>query len=148
MKRARSPWGYLALILFAALSALVFDRFRARPQFEPDLPVEFHLTNPVRRAPEVMERAELLFRRNCLPCHGKAGHGDGPASVSLNPKPRDLRSPDLQNQTDAFLFYRLTEGKMRTAMPSFGTSLNPQDRWALVHLVRKIGEEARKDETN
>lgn len=30
------------------------------------------------------------FAQNCAPCHGPRGDGDGPASASLNPKPRKL----------------------------------------------------------
>ena len=31
-----------------------------------------------------------LFTIHCVPCHGPRGRGDGPSSVTLNPKPRDL----------------------------------------------------------
>lgn len=31
----------------------------------------------------------------CWTCHGQEGKGDGPASVSLNPKPRDLSKADF-----------------------------------------------------
>ena len=34
-----------------------------------------------------------LFVQNCSSCHGETGSGDGPAAASLNPKPRDLKSP-------------------------------------------------------
>jgi mono/diheme cytochrome c family protein len=30
-----------------------------------------------------------LYQKTCSPCHGTSGKGDGPASVALNPKPRD-----------------------------------------------------------
>lgn len=29
------------------------------------------------------------YMETCAPCHGSAGKGDGPASVAMNPKPRD-----------------------------------------------------------
>ncbi len=29
------------------------------------------------------------FKTRCAPCHGETGHGDGPASVALTPKPRN-----------------------------------------------------------
>jgi cytochrome c5 len=35
--------------------------------------------------------AASLFRVRCSSCHGMSGKGDGPASASLNPKPRDFR---------------------------------------------------------
>ena len=33
-------------------------------------------------------RARELFAQRCVPCHGSSGQGDGPASASLDPKPR------------------------------------------------------------
>lgn len=32
---------------------------------------------------------ETMFTMRCSPCHGTTGHGDGPGSVALNPKPRN-----------------------------------------------------------
>ena len=32
----------------------------------------------------------MVFARDCSGCHGPAGKGDGPAAVSLLPRPRDL----------------------------------------------------------
>ena len=32
---------------------------------------------------------EDLFKSRCAPCHGEAGHGDGPGAAALNPKPRN-----------------------------------------------------------
>lgn len=32
---------------------------------------------------------EDLFKTRCAPCHGEAGHGDGPGAAALNPKPRN-----------------------------------------------------------
>ena len=35
------------------------------------------------------ESAADVFKSRCAPCHGPTGRGDGPASASLTPKPRD-----------------------------------------------------------
>jgi len=40
--------------------------------------------------------AESVFKTRCSTCHGEGGHGDGPASVALNPKPRNYTDPDWQ----------------------------------------------------
>jgi hypothetical protein len=34
----------------------------------------------------------------CTPCHGPEGRGDGPASASLNPHPRNFHDVDWQKQ--------------------------------------------------
>jgi mono/diheme cytochrome c family protein len=40
--------------------------------------------------------AEGVFKTRCATCHGEGGHGDGPASVALNPKPRNYTDPEWQ----------------------------------------------------
>jgi mono/diheme cytochrome c family protein len=45
-------------------------------------------------APEALAKAEQIFAQRCTPCHGAEGKGDGAASASLKPKPRNLHDPD------------------------------------------------------
>jgi cytochrome c5 len=42
------------------------------------------------------ESAEDVFKNRCTPCHGTTGHGDGPASAALNPKPRNYTDVEWQ----------------------------------------------------
>ena len=37
-----------------------------------------------------------MFATVCATCHGSEGKGDGPAAVSLNPKPRNYSDPAWQ----------------------------------------------------
>jgi mono/diheme cytochrome c family protein len=43
--------------------------------------------------PEVKE----MFKTRCATCHGETGHGDGPASAALTPKPRNYTDVTWQN---------------------------------------------------
>jgi len=43
-----------------------------------------------------VRRAHELFAQRCVPCHGSTGHGDGPASANLNPKPRQFANATWQ----------------------------------------------------
>jgi mono/diheme cytochrome c family protein len=89
---------------------------------------------------KLLARGEALFKQNCTSCHGDAGHGDGPASASLNPKPRDFTQsanwkrgyhiPDI--------FTTVTIGVKGTGMAAFDFIV-PADRMALVHYVRSLG---------
>ena len=40
--------------------------------------------------------AESVFKTRCSTCHGEGGHGDGPADVALNPKPRNYTDGEWQ----------------------------------------------------
>lgn len=41
-------------------------------------------------------KAKEIFATRCTPCHGPNGGGDGPASASLNPKPRNFQDATWQ----------------------------------------------------
>ena len=41
-------------------------------------------------AGDAAAKAKEIFGQRCTPCHGPAGAGDGPASASLNPHPRNF----------------------------------------------------------
>lgn len=40
--------------------------------------------------------ADRIFAERCTTCHGSAGAGNGPASATLSPRPRDLRATAWQ----------------------------------------------------
>ena len=54
--------------------------------------VEVHVSpeSTLASSPELVAEGEALFRRQCAPCHGVTGRGDGEAAYLLFPKPRDF----------------------------------------------------------
>jgi mono/diheme cytochrome c family protein len=44
----------------------------------------------------------------------------------------------IPEHSDAYLFYRVSEGKAGTAMPAFRGALDEQERWALVSYLRSL----------
>lgn len=68
-----------------------------------------------------VQAGKKIFEGNCEICHGKNGAGDGPASVSLNPKPADFRSPAFwQKTTRQQMEHTIKNGK--GMMPAFSFS--------------------------
>jgi mono/diheme cytochrome c family protein len=60
-------------------------------------------TPPVATAGAVTQATEI-FATRCTPCHGAEGRGDGAASASLNPKPRNFHDGAWQSSiTDDYL---------------------------------------------
>jgi len=90
-----------------------------------------------KETPELVAKGKELFQVNCVTCHGATGHGDGPASTALTPKPRNFTSADgwKNGRAPAQIFKTLKEGIPGSAMASFAT-LPLEDRWELVHYVR------------
>jgi mono/diheme cytochrome c family protein len=84
-------------------------------------------------------QGETVFQTNCVICHGSQGHGDGPASQSLEPKPRNLA--ELQkNVGDDFLFWRITEGKPGTAMVAWKGILTEDQIWQVISFIHTLKE--------
>ncbi|HEY2388806.1 MAG TPA: cytochrome c [Candidatus Binatia bacterium] len=80
-----------------------------------------------------------LFHDNCVSCHGERADGHGAAAAGLTPPPANFRGTDvLARHSDAYLFYRLTEGKPGTAMPSFRGALAERERWAVIAYLRSL----------
>src|SRR5688500_15013668 len=105
--------------------------------FTPELvPAEYAgLTNPL--GPKAAAAGADVFNSSCKSCHGPEGHGDGPASESLNPQPKNLA--ELQPQVgDDYLFWRIAEGKSGTAMISWRGILTDEQIWELVAFIRTL----------
>ena len=87
--------------------------------------------------PELLAEGEKLFKANCSSCHGENGAGGGPASMGLNPAPRNFTSKDnWKNGTKLSQIYTtLQEGLPPSAMASYDYLL-PEQKFALAHYIR------------
>ena len=75
-----------------------------------------------------------IFKTNCTLCHAADGSGDSPTGKAFHSK--DLRSADVQKQTDAELAEVITKG--RGKMPAFGAKIKPDDITKLVAYLRAL----------
>jgi mono/diheme cytochrome c family protein len=108
-----------------------------------ELPAEYAgKTNPHGVDGGAVRAGATLFQENCAMCHGAGADGRGPASVGLVPPPADFRGSDvLARHSDAYLFFRVSEGKPGTAMPSFHGALGERERWSVIAYLRSIAAE-------
>ncbi len=93
--------------------------------------------NPLPPSPDAITRGQDLFKRDCAQCHGKAGHGDGPMAASVQPRPANLASQQVQSQSDGALFWKITQG--RGMMPK--ATLKDNDKWAVINYLRTLAEQ-------
>jgi len=93
----------------------------------------------INSTPELVAHGKMLFSVNCVTCHGTAGHGDGAASVALNPKPRNFTSDQgwRFGSGVARIARTISEGSPGTGMAAF-TTIPIADRIALAHYVRSL----------
>lgn len=101
-----------------------------------DVPSEYSgLTNPL--GAEAAEAGQAVFKTNCATCHGETGHGDGPVSASLTPRPMNLVVLQESAQDD-YLFWRISTGKPGTAMVGWKGILTEEQIWQVVALMRTM----------
>jgi len=80
-----------------------------------------------------------VFAQRCALCHGPDGHGDGPGSKALNPKPRNFHDAAyMSTRTDAQLLQVIHQGK--GAMPKWGGVLSEAEIKAALAHVRELGK--------
>ncbi len=93
------------------------------------------IPNPVPATAESLARGAYFYEMNCLVCHGKQGHGDGPVGQMFDTKePVDLHKAYTQDQADGQLFFTLTRG--RALMPSYRDALSTEERWHIINYVK------------
>lgn len=98
------------------------------------------VTNPVPATEASIAAGAQVFQANCAACHGEQGHGDGPASAALEPKPANLGADHVQANSDGALFWIITHGRTGTAMPPWESVLSEEQRWEVVNFIRMVEE--------
>lgn len=94
-------------------------------------------TNPL--GTEAAGEGEKVFQTNCQMCHGPQGHGDGPASGSLDPRPKNLGLLQ-KSASDDYLFWRISEGKPGTSMVAWKNILSEEQIWQVIVFIRALEE--------
>ncbi|MDH7603262.1 MAG: cytochrome c, partial [Melioribacter sp.] len=102
-------------------------------------PVDFEsIKNPTK---EMLSKGKELYDINCKSCHGEQGMGDGPAGLSMNPKPRNLHSKEgwTNGRTIDAMYKTLHEGIIKNGMPAF-EYINPNDRFNIILYIRTLAD--------
>jgi cytochrome c6 len=78
--------------------------------------------------------ADKIYKTNCVLCHSADGSGGSPTGKALHAK--DLRSDEVQKQSDTALSEVITKG--RGKMPAFGAKIKADDVTKLVAYIRAL----------
>jgi hypothetical protein len=98
---------------------------------EPD-----ELSNPVVYSEASIQRGKEAYGYYCIQCHGPRADGRGTVGQSFAPLPADLKDPNVQDQSDGSLFYRISLGFNRH--PPLWYTVAEHDRWAVVNYIRSL----------
>jgi len=109
----------------------------------PEVPEEM-LKAPVSTGDPVAA-GKILFTSACVQCHGPEGKGDGPAAVSLDPKPRNLTDATrMAGVSDRFKYELISRGGIAVGkspqMPAF--PLNRDDINNIIAYVDTLSKGA------
>ncbi len=145
MMRRRGRGAFAARLFVSAgiAGALVVGSLAAAFTIAPTLPTppvpltaQFR-SNPAADTPENVAAGRQLYQQSCVICHGARGLGDGPAALTLNPRPVNLQL-HVPQHPDGFLEYWIAEGVAGTAMPEWKDKLSEEQRWQLVRYLREL----------
>jgi mono/diheme cytochrome c family protein len=75
-----------------------------------------------------------FFKTNCTLCHSPDGSGDSATGRAMHAK--DLRSEEVQKQSDAALSEVIAKG--RGKMPAFGGKIKPDDMPKMIAFIRSL----------
>lgn len=140
----RAGAAVVAVVAAAAIGAEIWTHAASSVPRE-DLPADVAArVNPRAHDPAAAAEGGAIFQSNCVSCHGEHADGRGVAAAGLEPPPANFRGSDvLARHSDPYLFYRITEGKPGTAMPSFRAALAEDERWAVIAYLRSLVPAAR-----
>src|SRR5512146_375891 len=92
--------------------------------------------NPEAQNPDAPAVGRKLYMRTCVGCHEEDGSGKDTGAANL-------RSPEVQSQSDGALFWKISNGNTAAGMPSFA-SLPETDRWDVVTFLRTLKDSSDK----
>ena len=114
-------------------SPVVADLTVQGPKTIPPVDV-FEISIPT---PELIAKGEALYKTTCASCHGEEGAGAGPASVGLNPAPRNFTKAEgwKNSETVSGIYMSLQDGIANSGMIAYDF-LTPEEKFSLAHYIR------------
>jgi mono/diheme cytochrome c family protein len=86
----------------------------------------------------------MIYRGECAACHGVDGRTPTAIGRWMYPRTLDLSSREVQQWSDAELFWIIKNGIRLSGMPGFGKIHSDEKIWNLVQYVRSLGTEPRR----
>lgn len=98
---------------------------------------------PVEVTSALVDRGQERFNIYCLPCHGASGNGNGLVNARATflaegtwTPPTDLTSQQVIDRPVGHIYNTIARGIRN--MPSYGSQIPVEDRWAITAFVRAL----------
>lgn len=148
--------GWLAWQRVAPSTADVGTAIRLQHPTQPAAYAELANPHPASTGDE-RRAAEVLYQKNCRPCHGAAATGTGPLARGLRLKPVNFTDAGtIASVVESYPFWRVREGHAglpeiatpwNSAMPAWKDELSEDDTWRIVEAEYRLsGTEPRRPE--
>ncbi len=108
--------------------------------YVPQVPTE--IARAFGGAQHLVERGQERYNIFCMPCHGRAGDGQGMVFLRAQvtgysyPPPASFHDNRLRHIPDGQLYASIANGIRN--MPSYAAQIPVNDRWAIVAYVRAL----------
>ncbi len=90
-------------------------------------------------APDVLvSQGDALYKQKCVTCHGQSGDGDGPDASTLSTQPSDFTDQAFMAQSSSASLYQAISAGITPDMPAYTSTLDDNERWALVAYLRSL----------
>jgi len=94
--------------------------------------------DPFPMRPPSLAQGEVVYRAQCIQCHGTEGRGDGPKARHLvGPPAADLTR--LGDVSPVDMYRKIAIGVSGTGMPEYAEAVASEDRWAVIEYVLTLG---------
>lgn len=126
-------------ILAAAAAIALVLGYTVAPNI-PTPPVPFTARFAQDPTPDTTESrlaGKAIFQARCAVCHGPQGRGDGPAALTLIPRPVNLQV-HVPLHAPGEIEYWISEGIPGTGMPPWKTQLSETERWQVVRYLQAL----------
>lgn len=88
---------------------------------------------------QTIERGKLVFKMNCVACHGKNGEGDGPLAKEFNIHPANLKK--MANKLgNHYMVVQINKGK--GDMPEWRDLLTQSQIWDLTSYIQTLNDDS------
>lgn len=102
---------------------------------------EHPVTEPT-SGPSSLDSGGMTFNGDCAFCHGQDGKTPTDVGQAMYPRVPSLASVEVQQWSDAELFWIIHNGNRFTGMGAFGKTLTDEQIWDLVRYIRSLRDSA------